>query len=130
MANNNEVVLDTSAILAVINEEPGAENVFPTLDHAIINAVTLAEVITKLADWGMSEEGARDMLDEFGMGVVPFDEEQAYLAGMMRPDTRMFGLSLGDRACLALGIVMGLPVITADRNWARVSLDLDLRLIR
>ena len=130
MANNTEVVLDTSAILAVINEEPGAENVFPTLDHAIINAVTLAEVITKLVDWGMSEKDAQDMIGELGIQVVLFDEEQAYLAGVMSPATRMLGLSLGDRACLALGIVMGLPVITADRNWARVSIDLDVRLIR
>ena len=127
---NAEVVLDTSAILAVINEELGSEIVRPLLDHAIINTVTLAEVITKMADWGMSENDIQDRLNDLGIRIAPFDEDQAYRTGMLRPATRRFGLSLGDRACLALGIVMGLPVITADRNWARVSLDLDLQLIR
>lgn len=127
---NVEVVLDTSAILAVINEEPGAEIVRPLLDHAIINAVTLAEVITKMADWGMSENDVQDRLHDLGIRTVPFDEDQAYRTGMLRPATRRFGLSLGDRACLALGLIRDLPVATADRNWARVSLDLDLQPIR
>ena len=127
---NVEVVLDTSAILAVINEEPGAEIVRPALDHAIINTVTLAEVITKMADWGMSENDVQDRLNDLDIRIVPFDEDQAYRTGMLRPATRRFGLSLGDRACLALGMISNSPVLTADRNWARVPLDLDLRLIR
>lgn len=127
---NVEVVLDTSAIMAVINEEPGAEIVRPLLDHAIINAVTLAEVITKMADWGMSENDVQDRLNDLGIRIVPFDEDQAYRTGMLRPATRRFGLSLGDRACLALGLIRDLPVVTADRNWARVSIDLELELIR
>ena len=127
---NEEVVLDTSAILAFVNHEPGMEIVLPLLESTIINTVILAEVVTKLAERGMSESAIQDTLADLGVQVVPFDEEQAFLAGMMRPATRRFGLSLGDRACLALGIVTGLPVITADRNWARVSIDLDVRLIR
>ena len=127
---NDEVVLDTSAILAVVNEEPGAEVVLPMLDRAIINAVTLAEVITKMADWGIDESTIRDRLDDLGIRIVPFDEDQAYRTGMLRSAIRRFGLSLGDRACLALGLIRELPVVTADRNWVRVSLDLDLQLIR
>ncbi len=109
---NNEVVLDASAILAIINQEPGAEVVLSVLDHAIINTVTLAEVITKLADWGMSENAVQDTLTELGIRAIPFDESQAYRAGMMRPTTRRFGLSLGDRACLALGQISDSPVMT------------------
>ncbi|MCY4652102.1 MAG: type II toxin-antitoxin system VapC family toxin [Dehalococcoidia bacterium] len=102
----------------------------PVLGHAIINAVTLAEVITKMADWDMDESAIQDRLNNLGMQIVPFDEEQSYRAGMMSPVTRALGLSLGDRACLGLGIIRNSPVLTADRNWARVSLDLDVRLIR
>ena len=127
---NEEVVLDTSAILALINDEPGVEIVMPLVESAIINTVTLAEVVTKLAERGMSESAVEDTLAGLGIHVVPFDEGQAFLAGMLRPATRRFGLSLGDRACLALGLIRDLPVVTADRNWARVSIDMDIRLIR
>ncbi len=127
---NGEVVLDASAILAFINNESGMEVVMPLIESAIINTVTLAEVVTKLSELGMSESAVQDTLAGLGVQVVPFDEGQAFLAGMLRPATRRFGLSLRDRACLALGITLGLPVITSDRNWARVPLDLDVRLIR
>lgn len=127
---NEEIVLDTSAILAFVNNELGMEVVTPLLESAIINTVTLAEVVTKLAERGMSESAIQDTLAGLGAQVVPFDEDQAFLTGTLRPATRRFGLSLGDRACLALGLIRDLPVVTADRNWARVSIDLDIRLIR
>ena len=126
----DEVVLDSSAILAIINEEQGAEVVLPVLDHAIINTVTLAEVVTKLADLGMSDNAVQNTLTELGIRVVAFDEDQAYRAGMLRPITRRLGLSLGDRACLALAQSAALPVLTADRIWAQVPTDIDIQLIR
>ena len=126
----DEVVLDSSAILAIINDEPGAELVSSTLERAAINSVTLTEVVAKLADGGRDEDTVRGMVGELRMRVVPFDEEQAYRAGMLRPITRRFGLSLGDRACLALALSAMLPVLTADREWARVPIDVEVRLIR
>ena len=127
---NNQAVLDTSAVLAIVNQEPGMEVVLPLLEFSIINTVTLAEIVTKLAEWGMSQNAVQEALDDLGMPTVPFDEDQAFLAGMLRPVTRSFGLSLGDRACLALGMTRDLPILTADRNWTRIPLNLNLQLIR
>lgn len=128
----DEIVLDSSAIMAVLNEEPGTDTVLSTLDQAvaIINAVTLTEVVSKLADDGTDESAARSTMSDLRIRVVPFNEDQAYRAGMMRPVTRRYGLSLGDRACLALAQSAALPVLTADRMWADIPIDVEVHLIR
>ncbi len=124
------VALDASAILAYLRSEPGAVRVGDMMSRSIVSSVNLSEVIAKLAEGGMEEVEIRRTIDRLPMLVASFDEESAYVAGLLRPLTKSEGLSFGDRACLALGITMGLPVITSDRNWARVSLDLDVQLIR
>ena len=126
----DEVVLDASAVLAYIYGEPGAEVVAPALDRAIVSSVNLSEVVAKLAESGSSHGQIRRDLNRLDMRIVPFDEDQAYRAGMMRPATRRFGLSLGDRACLALGQIINSPVMTAERVWPEVPLDLEVQLIR
>ena len=126
----DEVVLDSSAIMAVLREEPGASLVRSSLDRAIINTVTLAEVVTKLADSGRSENAVQNTLAELDIRVVPFDQDQAFRAGMLRPVTRKAGLSLGDRACLALAQSTALIVLTADRAWADIPVDINVQLIR
>ena len=126
-----EMVIDSSVILAYVYDEPGAEAAASVLSRSVaISSVNMSEVVAKLAERGWEEAAIRTYLDDFPITTVAFDEGQAYICGLLRPITTEQGLSLGDRACLALGIVTGLPVITADRNWARVSLDMDIRLIR
>ncbi len=95
-----------------------------------MSAVNLSEVAAKLVDTGMPEKEARAALDGLGLDVVPFDGEQAYGAGFLRPATRRAGLSLGDRACLQLAAQLGAPVLTTDRAWGRLQLGVEVRVIR
>ena len=125
----SEAVLDASAVLAVLKAEPGAqfaEEAFP----ANISSVNLSEVVAKLSDGGMTEPAIRDALQSLPLQVVPFDEEQAYDTGLLRPATRSLGLSLGDRACLSLARRLGAPALTADRRWGQLSVAVDVTVIR
>lgn len=126
----NEPVLDSSAILALLNGEAGADAVRKRLSGAALSAVNLSEVVSTLADRGMPVELARSALLGLGIQVHPFDAEMAVAAGSLRTVTRALGLSLGDRACLALAQVMNRPVLTADRAWKRLSLGIRIEVLR
>jgi PIN domain nuclease of toxin-antitoxin system len=128
----SSVVLDASALLALLNGEPGQERVYDALaGHPVISTVNLSEVVAKLADRGMPEGVIREVLEPLGLEVVEFDAADAYEAGLLRPITRNLGLSLGDRACLAVGRLLGVPVLTADTIWSRLNLDgLQVELLR
>lgn len=126
----DSVVLDASAVLAVLHREPGADAVRASLPSAVISAVNLAEVGTRLADRGMNDSEIREVITALGLVVVQFDEDLAYASAALRPKTRTFGLSLGDRACLSLAGHLGLIALTADRMWANLDLGVDVRLIR
>ena len=126
----SEVVLDASALLALLNAEPGAEKVATVLPGAVVSAVNLSEVVAKLAEAGMPEASIRKALNGLALEVVPFDHEQAYAAGQLRPLTRSLGLSLGDRACLSLGQRLGQPVVTTDGDWAELELGIDVQVVR
>ena len=117
-------VLDASAVLAVAFQEPGAPRVEQEIrDGSFIGSVNLAEVVTTLLERGSSEADVRAILGNISMEVVPFDEELAYRAGLLRASTRRAGLSLGDRTCLALAERLSLPAMTADRAWGTLQLD-------
>lgn len=119
-------VLDASAILAYLGDENGKELVAPALYMGIISAVNVAEVVSKLRDKGLSEleaEGQIIGILSLGCKVSAFGHDQAILAGQLRPLTKFLGLSLGDRACLALGWQLGLPILTTDRQWTKLTLD-------
>ena len=122
-------VLDSSALLALLLNEPGADLVAGYFPDVCMSAVNLAEVIAKLCERGMPPEDARQAVANTGIDVVAFDEHQAHHTGALRSATRAFGLSLGDRACLALAQSRGLPAVTADRVWQQVA-DLTVVLIR
>lgn len=126
----SKVVLDASAVLALLNDEPGADRVAKILPDSVISAVNLSEVVAKLADAGMPGDEIRDALDPLGLEVVPFEEELAYSAGELRPKTRSLGLSLGDRACLALGVRLGLSVLTTEGAWQKVAVSVPVEVIR
>lgn len=95
-----------------------------------MSAVNATEVITRLIDRGASREQARERLERYGLVVRPFDESLAVEAGFLRTATRQYGLSLGDRACLALAMRERIPVFTADRAWSRLDLGIDIHVIR
>ncbi|BAZ29807.1 putative PilT protein [Cylindrospermum sp. NIES-4074] len=126
----SEVVVDASAVLALLNQETGSEEVSQFIGNAAISAVNLSEVIAKLADAGIPEEDIRQILSHLNLEVILFNEEQAFKAGMLRPATKSIGLSFGDRACLALGISLNQPVLTTDRLWASLSLGVEVRVVR
>ena len=126
----SEFVLDASALLALMNDEPGADAVSSALPRAVISAVNLTEVVAKLCDYGLSEEETWEALGDFDLEVAPFDEALAYVAGELHRSTRRKGLSLGDRACLALAKEKGRAALTTDRAWAELDLDIEVRLIR
>jgi len=126
----SDVILDASALLALLNQEPGAEIVAKHLPHAKISAVNLAEVITRLNLTGIPDKVIIEVLKLLSLDVVPFDEQQALQAGVIARKTKALGLSLGDRACLALGIVRGCSVLTADKAWLEVDIGLEVLLAR
>ena len=116
-----KTALDASAILAALFHEPGASVVETHYEAGIVSSVNLSEVAAKLSDRGMPNIKAQELLSGLGLAIRPFDERLAYMAGALREATRSNGLSLGDRACLALGLSEGIPVVTVDRKWADVS---------
>lgn len=125
-----EAVIDASALLALLNDEPGADVVAEALPQGVISAVNISEVVAKLCDAGMPEKAIHQALQPLGMEIVPFDEEQAYQAGLLRTSTQDFGISLGDRACLSLAKKLGIDALTADRAWANLSVGVTIKVIR
>lgn len=125
-----DIVLDASAVLALLHREPGGDTVLRHLGSAVISAVNLGEIGARLMDHRLSEDTVRSVVGAVGVEVAPFDESLAYLSSFLRAKTRSRGLSLGDRACLALAKARGLPALTADRAWTRLDVGVDIRLIR
>jgi PIN domain nuclease of toxin-antitoxin system len=128
--NDGITVADASAILALLKQEPFSKLDPRRLFRATISAVNLSEVLERLCFGGLSETEAEQVVAELNLRVADFDEPQARLAAYLRARTRRARLSLGDRACLALGLRLGCPVITADRAWARLDVGVDIVLIR
>ncbi len=122
-------VIDTSAILAYAFAEKGATKVERWIDEgAAVSALTVQEAISKLCQTGMSVEEAEQLVQALGLVVQPLDFDLAVRAGGMFALAKPFGLSHGDRACLALGQKLAVPVVTADKAWSKVARDLGLRI--
>jgi PIN domain nuclease of toxin-antitoxin system len=124
------IVLDSSALLAVIWNEAGAARVSPVLREAVLSSVNLAEVVQKLVDRPTDDVAIAAVLNAMNFAIEPFERADAIQAGLLRRATKAKGLSIGDRACLALGKRLGLPVYTADRAWAELDLGVEVVLIR
>lgn len=116
-----KVVLDTSAVIAYLNGEPGSERVSPHLSGALLSSVNLCEIVSKYADWGEDAEQVLSDVEGLEVEIVLFSPAQALFAAQLRPATRSLGLSLGDRACLALGLECDAIVLTADKAWAELE---------
>jgi len=127
----NDVVLDASAILAIFFQERGAENLtYNLMNVSLIGAVNMAEVQTKLIQKGFDPEVAWEDAFLLVKSVVPFSPEQAKIAGSLITKTQPYGLSLGDRSCLALAISLNAPVYTTEQVWRHLDLGIPIHVIR
>lgn len=121
-------MLDASVVLATLFGEPCATTGSELMPVGALLSVNLAEIVGKLVDAGVPAFDRRAVIGRLGCEIVPFDATLARVADDLRERTTR--LSLGDRACLALAMVRDLPVYTADRSWAELSLPVEVRLIR
>lgn len=117
----SEVVLDASALLALLRDEPGADKVADAIAEARMSSVNFAEVVSHFIHAGMPASEVDAMLKPLPMGIVDADQGLATIAGRLRAVTAEAGLSLGDRFCLALARRDGLPALTADKQWRTVA---------
>lgn len=124
------LIVDASVVLAVILAEPGGNAVAHSLNGATISVVNASEVYRRLHDGGLEISEAVAAVERLKLVLVAFDETQAIEAARLRPATRKIGASFADRACLALALKTGFPVLTADKLWGLLELPIDIRMIR
>lgn len=124
------VVLDASALLGFLQSEPGGDQVEAVLSEAVISSVNWSEVVQKSVAADVLIDGMREDLEALGAKILPFTAEEAEIAGQLWLQTRQAGLSLGDRACLSLGIRLQAPVLTADQIWITLKLPITVHSIR
>jgi len=117
-------------VLALLQAESGADEVERILDGSALSAVNWSEVVQTAAGHGVQTRGMRAELEALNVAILPFTAEDAEAAAALWPATREHGLSLGDRACLALAGRLGAPAVTADRAWTEVDVGVEVRLIR
>lgn len=128
---NNNIILDTSALLALIQEEQAAEVIKPLLKFSVMSSVNIAESLTLLQRIGISPEEALILISDCLVTIVPFDLEQARITAELQSNVKHKGLSLGDRACIALGIKLQVPIYTANKVWAQLELNnVNVKLVR
>jgi PIN domain nuclease of toxin-antitoxin system len=125
----DKIVFDSSAILALLKMEQGHEMVAEQLENAIVSSVNFCEVITVVSRKGFGQEKVIKFLKETFLHIEDFDTEQAIIGASFNDVTKN-GLSLGDRACLALAKSKSLPVLTADKIWKELGLNVEVQLIR
>ncbi len=124
------IVFDSSVVIAILKQERGFESAEELLSEALISTVNWAEVATYLARNSVPRETIQEVLTSFPIQVVPFEESLAIETGYLYPSSKNLGLSLGDRACLALALSRKLPVLTADLVWSQLNLDISIRVLR
>ena len=132
MLLKNKVLFDTSCFMASIRRERGYEVIDELLYIAVASMVSLSELVATLINHAIfpSVPEAVRIASGIAQVTIPFTQEVASLAGKLVQYTKPFGLSLGDRACIATGIVHKLPIYTCDKIWTKLDLDCDIRLIR
>ncbi|MGE0809898.1 MAG: type II toxin-antitoxin system VapC family toxin [Immundisolibacter sp.] len=123
-------VLDASSLLAFLHNEPGAQRVWDALPGALVSTVNWSEVVQKALQRDADIAGLHDEFAQIGVEFVPFTVAQAEIAALLWPRTRASGLSLGDRACLALAMERQAPLLTADRAWSGLDIGVAVEQIR
>jgi len=128
---NNKVILDASALLALIQEEKGAEIIKPLLKFSVMSAINIAETLSVLQRTNISPQEGLALVSDIINTAIPFDMEQAQVVAELQPLVQAKGLSLADRACISLGIKLQLPIYTADKIWNELQLEnVIIKLIR
>lgn len=130
MSGEAEAVLDASALIALLWEEPGAEAVEPLLGRAVISAVNLTEVLQRYQAVDLDVAGKQESIKSLGIEVEAFDSKDAETAAALWKPTRQTGLSLADRACLAVARRLDLPAHTGDAEWGKIDVGVEVILIR
>jgi ribonuclease VapC len=125
-----EAVLDASVVLAILHREPGLDRALQFAANAVISSVNLAEAQSKLVERGIDPGAAWASIQSLSCQSIPFDDRHALLAGALVARTHARGLSLGDRACLALALERKAKAYTADRNWKNLNLGIEIEVIR
>ena len=124
------IVLDASALLAFLFREPGHELVAPHLEDCCLSTMNLSEVIGRFVRDGHDAEAVLNKLLTAPIEIVPFTAQQAGVAALLLPLGKPLGLSLADRACMALAMTRNVPVLTADAVWQELDLPIEIKLIR
>ncbi len=130
---SNKIVFDASAIIALLELEEGWTIASENLNNAIVSTINLSEVMTVMNRKTNGQDVAGEafkLLQNTFPHIVDFNEEQAVIAASLDSVTKQYGLSLGDRACLALAKHKNLPVLTADKAWKQIESGVEVRLIR
>lgn len=127
---SSKVVLDASALLCLLNDEPGADRVVEALTRCVIATTNLAEVVSKLRERGLPLDEVREALGSLHLDIRPLSPAQAMIIGDLRPSTKQLGLSLGDRACLALAIDLNAEMFTTDGDIASVDVGISITHLR
>ena len=123
------IVFDSSVVIAILKQSRGFESAEKTLSDALISTINLAEVATYLARNSVPSDTIQEVLASFPIQVIPFEETLAIQTGCLYPSCKHLGLSLGDRACLALAISRKLPVLTADQVWSKLDLGIPIQVL-
>ena len=126
----SRIVVDVSTVLTVLFAEKGSDAVAPRLAGALLSAVNLAEIAMRCVDAGTKLEDALYQIGRLSLDFIPLDAGQANAAASLRPATRSLGLSLGDLACLGLGLSRQLPVLTANREWRQLKIGVKVEVFR
>lgn len=128
----NQFVLDASALLAFLNAERGADRVTDVIfnEKCALLTINLTETLTRLADWHVPLTEAQTRLDALDLHIISFDQHLAFMTAELRTATRYLGLSLGDRACLALAQQHNATALTADRSWIKLDIGIKVECIR
>ena len=127
---SSKVVLDASALLCLLNDEPGTDRVAEVLTRSIIGTANLAEAVSKLRDRGLPLDEVCEALGGLHLDVRPLTHAQALIVGDLRPATKALGLSLGDRACLALAIDLQAEMLTTDGLLASANVGITITNVR
>ncbi len=124
------IVFDSSVVIAILKQERGFESAESSLSDALISTVNMSEIATYLARNGVPSDTIQEVLASFPIQVVPFEESLAIQTGCLYSSCKHLGLSLGDRACLALAMSRKMPVLTADRVWSKLDLGISIQVLR
>lgn len=129
-SKNIKALLDTSAIIALLKKEPGYEILEELISRSAISSVNLAELVSVLTRTGVLENEIDEIIKDIVPEIILFTEDIAIQTGKLIASTKEYGLSLGDRACIATGIILKLPIYSTDAIWSKLNLNCKINIIK